>query len=213
MEIGNLALESYFHSQGIRFVAGIDEVGRGPLAGPVVAAACLVFRIVAPSGTPLLEGVRDSKVLTPVARKKIFWRIVTQTPVAVGVVSERKIDRVNILQATRLAMREAVLALPVTPDLLLIDGDVEIDLPIDQVPIFEGDKRVTSIGAASIVAKVTRDEMMMVYDRVYPDYGFRNHKGYATEAHLRVLKERGPSPIHRRSFGPVKESKLIELEF
>ena len=157
---------------------------------------------------PLLEGVRDSKVLTPSARGKVFWTIVKHAPVGIGVVSERKIDRINILQATRLAMRQAVLALPVTPDLLLVDGDVEIDLPIDQVPIFEGDKRVTSIGAASIVAKVTRDEMMMVYDRAYPGYGFRHHKGYATEAHLKVLKERGPSPIHRRSFRPVSELQI-----
>ncbi len=190
-------VESVLHHEGFRLLAGVDEVGRGPLAGPVVAAACIIPAAVH------LEGIRDSKALSPAARRKLFWKIISHTIVGIGVVSEQEIDRINILQASLLAMREAVLALSVTPDLLLIDGHLKIDLPMHQIPIIRGDAKVVSIGAASIVAKVTRDEMMTLYDIQYPHYGFRFHKGYPTAAHIAALEERGPSPIHRMSFGPV----------
>ncbi|MBI4373101.1 MAG: ribonuclease HII [Candidatus Omnitrophica bacterium] len=190
-------LESVFHRQGFRLVAGVDEVGRGPLAGPVVAAACLI-----PSSVHL-AGIRDSKMLTPQARRKLFWKIIARTVVGIGVVGEQEIDRINILKASLLAMREAVLALAVTPDLLLIDGRFKIDLPIHQIPIVRGDEKLVSIAAASIVAKVTRDEMMSDYDVQFPHYGFAYHKGYPTPAHIARLEKSGPSPIHRMSFQPV----------
>jgi len=195
-------LESVLRQEGFRLLAGVDEVGRGPLAGPVVAAACII-----PS-TIHLEGIRDSKALTPGSRRKLFWKIIAHTIIGIGVVSEQEIDRINILQASLLAMREAVLALSVTPDLLLIDGHLKIDLPVHQIPIIRGDAKVISIGAASIVAKVTRDEMMMLYDIQYPHYGFRYHKGYPTSAHMAALEEQGPSPIHRMSFRPVARFAL-----
>jgi len=199
VHIENLALESYFWSRGVRWIAGVDEAGRGPLAGPVVAAACLIPK------TAQLVGVRDSKELTPRSRKKVFWSILKQTIIGIGVVTEQEIDRINILRASLLAMRQAVLALPISPDLLLIDGHLKIDLPIDQIPVVSGDKRLVSVAAASIAAKVTRDEMMIVWDRMYPHYGFAKHKGYPTLAHRKALKEWGPSPLHRKTFRPVEE--------
>ena len=205
MKNGHLRLESALHEEGFCWVAGVDEVGRGPLAGPVVAAACLVSRSFH------LEGIRDSKKLSPAKRKKLFWSIITSTLVGVGVVSEQEIDRINILRASLLAMRKAVLALSVTPDFLLIDGHLELDLPLPQMPVVRGDEKLISVGAASIVAKVVRDEMMASYDLEYPDYGFRSHKGYPTPAHLSALETHGPSPIHRMSFGPV--ARLYPVDF
>lgn len=181
-------------------MAGVDEVGRGPLAGPVVAAACMIPEKIH------LKGIRDSKLLSPERRKKLFWEIITHTLVGVGVVSEKEIDRINILNASLLAMRKAVLALSVTPGFLLIDGHLKIDLPIPQAPIVAGDSKLISVGAASIVAKVTRDQMMETYDLQYPHYGFRYHKGYPTEAHVAALEEHGPCPIHRMTFAPVARS-------
>lgn len=194
---GNARLESVLREGGFRLLAGVDEVGRGPLAGPVVAAACLVPASVR------LEGVRDSKALSARSRRKLFWKIITRTLVGIGVVSEQEIDRINILRASLVAMREAVLALSVTPDFLLIDGRFAIDLPLPQLAVVRGDEKLVSIGAASIVAKVTRDEMMTAYDLQYPHYGFRYHKGYPTRAHMAALATCGPSPIHRVSFHPV----------
>ncbi|MBI4358494.1 MAG: ribonuclease HII [Candidatus Omnitrophica bacterium] len=192
------------HGEGFRLLAGVDEVGRGPLAGPVVAAACIIPQAVQ------LKGIRDSKALVPRARKKLFWQIVSRSVVGIGVVGQEEIDRINILKASLLAMRKAVLALSITPDLLLIDGHLKVDLPIRQLPVINGDQKLISIGAASIVAKVTRDEMMEVYDRKYPDYGFRHHKGYPTPAHIAALEVHGPSPIHRFSFRPVARFSSVE---
>ena len=197
-----MRVESILCQEGFRLLAGVDEVGRGPLAGPVVAAACIILNPIR------LEGIRDSKALTPRARRKLFWKIIANSLIGIGVVSEQEIDRINILNASLLAMREAVLALSATPDLLLIDGHLKIDLPVHQIPIVQGDAKVVSIGAASIVAKVTRDEMMEVYDLRYPHYGFKYHKGYPTRAHVAALEEHGPSPIHRLSFGPVARLNL-----
>lgn len=195
---GCVTLESILYREGFNLLAGVDEAGRGPLAGPVVAAACILPQYIR------LQGIRDSKALTPQARRKVFWRIIAHSIVGVGVVSEREIDRINILRASLLAMREAVLALSVTPDVLLIDGHLKIDLPVHQIPVIKGDAKIASISAASIVAKVTRDEIMLNYDLQYPHYGFKFHKGYPTEAHVAALEAFGPSPIHRLTFGPVE---------
>ena len=190
--------ERRLRQEGHRLLAGIDEAGRGPLAGPVVAAACIL------SEGAWWEGIQDSKALSPAERKDLFWVIASHALVGVGTASEEEIDRLNILKASLLAMQRAVLALSATPDLLLIDGPYPIDLPIHQAPVIRGDEQLVSVGAASIVAKVVRDEMMAVYDLQYPRYGFREHKGYPTKAHLAALEEHGPSPIHRMSFRPVQ---------
>jgi len=196
-------LESDLRKQGFRFVAGVDEAGRGPLAGPVVAAACLI-----PEGIHL-KGIQDSKKLTPETRKELFWQIIRSTLVGVGIVNEQHIDRINILQASLLAMRLAVLALSSTPDVVLVDGPFKINLPIEQLPVIGGDEKLISVGAASIVAKVTRDEIMEAYHIQYPNYGFRFHKGYPTEAHVAAIDQFGPSPIHRMTFGPLLRFKSL----
>ncbi len=181
-------------------LAGIDEAGRGPLAGPVVAAAVILRRPVS------LNGLDDSKKVSPRLREILFRQIVSQAWVGIGQVSESVIDVLNILQATRLAMREAVLALPRTPALLLIDGPIQLDLPVPQRGIVRGDGQSAAIAAASIVAKVYRDYRMRELDQLFPGYGFARHKGYPTPGHLRVLGIRGATSIHRRSFQPVRET-------
>ena len=193
----HLDFETVLHQEGFRLVAGGDEAGRGPLAGPVVACACLIPPFVR------LQGIRDSKLIAPRIRRELCREITCRALIGIGVVDVSEIDRLNILRASLLAMRKAVLALPVTPDFILIDGLFKIDLPIAQMPVVRGDEQLVSVGAASIVAKVTRDEMMAVYDQKYPAYGFARHKGYPTEAHLAALEEHGPSSIHRMSFRPV----------
>lgn len=187
-------------------IAGVDESGRGPLAGPVVAAAVILFK-----SSPL-AGLNDSKQVAPKKRKKLFWEILQCGLVGVGVASEEIIDRINIYQATRLAMRQAVLSLTHTPSLLLIDGPLSLDLPLRQQPIIRGDQKSASIAAASIIAKVYRDALMEHYDRLYPDYLFKNHKGYATEEHRNALHRFGPCPLHRKSFSPVSAQILHRKE-
>ena len=179
-------------------LAGIDEAGRGPLAGPVVAAA-VIFRRRVP-----LSGLNDSKKVSPTLREKLFKQILSHSLVGLCAVSERVIDQVNILQATRLAMREAVLALPKTPVLLLIDGKIRLDLPLPQQSIVRGDGQSAAIAAASIVAKVWRDHRMRELDSIYPGYGFALHKGYPTPEHLKILQSKGATVIHRKSFSPVR---------
>ena len=181
-------------------VAGIDEAGRGPLAGPVVAAA-VIFRRRIP-----LEGLNDSKKVSPRLRETLFRQIVSQALVGIGQVSESLIDEMNIFQATRLAMRKAVLALPRTPTLLLIDGRIQLDLPLPQMGIVRGDGQSAAIAAASIVAKVYRDYRMKELDRLFPGYGFARHKGYPTPGHLRALENQGVSSVHRKTFRPVAEA-------
>lgn len=177
--------------------AGVDESGRGPLAGPVVAAAVILFR-KAP-----IEGLNDSKQLSADKRERLFWQIIRGALVGLGVVEEKIIDEINIYQASRLAMRQAVMSLSHSPSYLLIDGPMRIDLPIAQLPIIEGDRKSASIAAASIVAKVYRDALMNHYGRLYPGYFFYSHKGYPTLKHRQTLSRLGPCPIHRRSFAPV----------
>lgn len=177
------------------FICGIDEAGRGPLAGPVVAAA-----VILPKGL-VIPYVNDSKKLTEKRREQLYPEIMEKAvAVGVGVVSPQRIDEINILQATYEAMREAIAQLTVRPDILLNDA-VRIPLvDIPQVPIIKGDAKSISIACASVIAKVTRDRMMVQYDALYPAYGFAGHKGYGSAAHIAALRENGPCPIHRRSF-------------
>ena len=186
-------------AQGFRAVAGIDEAGRGPLAGPVVAAA-----VILPVGLRI-NGVNDSKQLSAHQREQLFKQITaTALTIGIGRVDAATIDRINILQATRLAMLQAVEALTIQPDRLLIDGISTIDLPVPQLTIKQGDSLSASIAAASIIAKVTRDRLMADYDTQYPLYGFIRHKGYGSQQHLEALRLHGPCPIHRRTFRGVR---------
>jgi ribonuclease HII len=181
--------------KGFARVAGIDEAGRGPLAGPVVSAA-----VVLPDDytDPLIN---DSKRLTPGKRAFLYDRIYNEAvTIGIGIVDAVEIDRINILQATRLAMAMAVRNLLPQPDYLLIDGNVGISLPVEQEPVVRGDSLSISIAAASIIAKVTRDRMMEQYNLDYPEYGFAGHKGYPTKAHRAAVIKYGPTPIHRTSF-------------
>lgn len=208
---------------GHRFIIGIDEVGRGPLAGPVVAAAVWYKQADFSIPENLAKDfalIRDSKKLSEKQREKIFDLINEHFAIGIGIVNAETIDRVNILQATFLAMKGAVAdlrrQLPVTSDqlhekpaeddgiYLLVDGSHTIpDCPYQQEAVIGGDGVVKSIAAASIVAKVTRDRMIAAYDREYPGYGFAKHKGYGTKLHMDALRRLGPSPIHRMSFRPV----------
>ena len=180
---------------GIRLICGVDEDGRGPLAGPVCAAAVML-----PPGLEI-PGLNDSKKLTDKKRRELYDIMIEQA-VSYGIAfaSEQEIDEINILQATYEAMREAISKLSVKPDVLLNDAVKIPQVDIRQVPIIKGDAKSVSIAAASIVAKVTRDRLMEEYDKVLPGYGFASNKGYGSAEHIAALKEIGPSPIHRQSF-------------
>jgi ribonuclease HII len=183
-------------------IAGIDEAGRGPLAGPVVAAAVIL-------GRDRIAGLRDSKKIPETEREALFGLIVSAASVGIGIVAADEIDRINILNATKKAMFEAVSGLGKTPELVLTDAVTIPGLSIPQVPFIKGDDKSACIAAASIIAKVTRDRIMLRYHAEYPHYGFNNHKGYATKEHLDKLREYGPCPIHRKSFEPVREQTLF----
>ncbi len=190
-----LQLEKEYVAQGYARICGIDEAGRGPLAGPVVAGA-----VILPQKSRILY-LNDSKQLSPGKREELY-EVIMQEAVAVGIgyASPERIDEINILQATYEAMREAVAGLSVEPDFLLNDAVTIPLLPMGQAPIIKGDAKSASIAAASIVAKVTRDRLMVEYDRIFPEYGFASNKGYGAAAHIEALKKYGPSPIHRRTF-------------
>lgn len=193
-------LEAARRGEGYRAVAGCDEAGRGPLAGPVVAAA-----VILPDAVDL-PGLNDSKKLDEPARERLY-PLVRQHAVAVGVglSSPREIDTLNILRASLLAMRRAVQALATRADFVLIDGNQRVpDLGCEQLTVVDGDATSLSIAAASIIAKVTRDQIMVRLDRLYPGYGFGGHKGYGSPQHRQALRDLGPSPIHRTSFAPVR---------
>lgn len=199
-ELSRWHFEEQARARGFESVAGIDEAGRGPLAGPVVAAA-----VILPAGIEL-AGLNDSKQLSASRREQLFQQIRRQAlAVGVGIVEPREIDSINILQATLKGMRLAVERLRVVPDYLLIDGISSVPLPIPQKTIKKGDSLSASIAAASIVAKVVRDRMMVAYDRRYPGYGLAEHKGYGCARHLTAIAELGPSPLHRLSFRGVRE--------
>ena len=186
-------------AQGCQLVAGVDEVGRGPLAGPVVAAAV----ILDPQAIP--DGLADSKLLSAPRREALFDTILQQAlAVGIGSASASEIDRLNIRQATLLAMGRSVAALPLAPGLVLVDGNDPPALPFPCEAIIGGDALVCSIAAASIIAKVTRDRMMARLGQHYPAYGFAGHAGYGTAKHRAAIKEHGPCPAHRYSFAPVK---------
>ena len=177
------------------YICGVDEVGRGPLAGPVVAGA-----VILPTGCRILY-INDSKQLSEKKREELYDVITGQAAAwAVGCVSPERIDEINILQATYEAMRQAVGRLRPVPDLLLNDAVQIPGISIPQVPVIKGDAKSITIGAASIVAKVTRDRMMQQYDKTYPEYGFAENKGYGSREHIEALQKHGPTPIHRRSF-------------
>ncbi len=177
------------------FICGIDEVGRGSLAGPVVAAA-----VILPKDCNILY-LNDSKQLSEEKREELYDKIMKEVvSVGVGIVSQERIDEINILQATYEAMRQAVKNLTVTPDLLLNDAVTIPELSMKQVPIIKGDAKSISIAAASIIAKVTRDRMMVEWDKCYPEYGFASNKGYGSQAHIQALKEFGPCVLHRTTF-------------
>lgn len=185
------------------WVAGVDEAGRGPLAGPVVAAAVILVR------SETLAGIDDSKKLSARRREELYIKIARSSIVGIGFADEQQIDELNIYEATRVAMKKAVLNLPHTPTRLLIDGPMRLDLEIEQKGIIHGDGKSASIAAASIVAKVFRDHWMRKLHDLYPVYGFHRHKGYGTAEHMRALKENGPSSVHRQSFAPVREATMM----
>ncbi len=177
------------------FICGIDEAGRGPLAGPVVAGA-----VILPNDSRILY-LNDSKKLSEKRREELFLQIQEEAVAwAVGIVGSERIDQINILQATYEAMRQAIGKLSQKPDLLLNDAVTIPGVEMPQVPIVKGDAKSLSIAAASILAKVTRDHMMEEYGKLYPEYGFEKHKGYGTAAHIQAIRENGPCPIHRRTF-------------
>lgn len=198
---------------GVSRLAGVDEAGRGPLAGPVVAAAALFpAEHLRHPPTALLE-LNDSKALSP-ARRKTLFECLHRTPglhLAVAVIDPPEIDRLNILRATHLAMARALSALPELPDLALIDGLPVPGLPCPAQNEIKGDARCLTIAAASILAKVTRDHIMIDLDQQYPQYGFARHKGYGTRAHLEALDKYGPCPAHRQSFAPVRQLQIDGL--
>lgn len=207
----DLQKEKELFSLGHSFVAGVDEAGRGPLAGPVVAACVIIgsdFKIEEGD----LELVADSKKLSAKKREIIFKAIKEKVhSVEISVVSHETIDKVNILRASLAAMRKAVEKSQVKPDFVLVDGNFKIPkLEIPQKAIVSGDALVWVIAAASIIAKVSRDFLMEEADKLYPEYGFAKHKGYGTKAHIAKIMEIGPCPIHRKSFAPIKDMPLTD---
>ena len=199
-----LAYEKELYAQGIQLIAGVDEVGRGPLAGPVVAAA-----VILPKNCKI-PGLNDSKKIPKSKHQAIYQAVLDQAlSVGIGVKDNQVIDQVNIYEATKLAMLEAIQELDQQPQHLLIDA-MKLDVPISQTSIIKGDANSLSIAAASIVAKVTRDQMMAAYDQEYPGYDFGQNAGYGTTKHLEGLEKHGVTPIHRRSFEPIKS--MIDVD-
>ncbi len=183
-------------------IAGIDEAGRGPLAGPVVAAAVIL-------GSTRIDGLRDSKKVPEAERKELFSQIMSTCRVGIGTAGADIIDSINILNATKKAMFDAVNCLGVVPELLLVDAVTIPGISIQQAAFIRGDNKSACIAAASIIAKVTRDRIMQEYHSEYPAYGFNKHKGYGTKEHMDRLREHGPCLIHRRSFEPVKSQAFF----
>ena len=192
-----------FREEGFSVLAGIDEAGRGPLAGPVVAAAVILPPQIR------IKGLRDSKKVPEKERAYLFWEVLlSASAVGVGVVDNLEIDRINILMATKSAMKQAVADLARSPDALLIDAMTIPGIAFRQFPIIKGDAKSASVAAASIIAKYLRDRLMLHYDSLYPDYNFKKHKGYCTQEHMKKIALLGPCPIHRKSFRQVMTSEL-----
>jgi len=195
-------LQKCFHRLGYPFILGVDEAGRGPLAGPVVAAAVIL------SPGVHLSGVNDSKALSSARREELFSTVISKAcSYGIGVVSPAEIDEINILQATFLAMVKAINHTNIFPDLVVVDGRQRLPFPLCQYPLVKGDSRCQVVAAASIIAKVIRDRIMQFYHLRYPLYGFDRHKGYGTAVHRQALNLYGLSPVHRRSFR-LKEQKV-----
>ena len=194
-DINMWEIEDLHFENGVQVICGVDEAGRGPLAGPVVAAAVILPKHIE------IPGLNDSKKLSDKKRRELF-PVIKEQAVAygIGIATHEEIDEINILQATFLAMERAMAQLEVKPELALIDGNRERDFGIPVQTVVKGDSRSASIAAASVLAKVTRDDMMLELAKEYPDYGFEIHKGYGTKAHYAALTEHGPSPIHRMTF-------------
>ena len=213
----NLSKEKHLWKKGYRGIVGIDEAGRGPLAGPVMAAAVMISTKRKTQSAKLQfktkslsKEVKDSKKLSPKKRETLYKLLVKEPNIewGIGKVSEKMIDKINILESTKLAMKKAVKNLEKKLDkkvnFLILDGNFKIDLHIPQKSIKKGDSKVFSIAAASIIAKVSRDRMMKRYHKKYPEYRFDKHKGYATKFHRQALKKHGPCKIHRMSFGTIR---------
>ena len=201
-QMPSFAEEKMLETQGYQYIAGIDEAGRGSLAGPVVAAAVILPCHI---DTPWLNQVKDSKQLSPARRESLFHHIhEVAISIGIGVVPHKVIDARGIIKATRLAMKLAIDQLSPPPESLLIDYMRLPEVPLPQKGITNGDNLCFSIACASIIAKVSRDHMMIAFDGTYPGYGLAQHKGYSTKGHLACLRRLGPSPIHRQSFKPVK---------
>ena len=198
------AIEQEWFARGVRRLAGVDEAGRGPLAGPVVAAA-----VVVTPETPRLAGVADSKQLSPRRREQLAAAIVSSLPCGVGAASPREIERLNIRRATALAMRRALLHLPAGVEVVLVDGLPMVEIGIPHHALVGGDRRSYAIACASIVAKTVRDRLMRRLAARYPDFGWERNKGYGTPQHLAALARRGPTPHHRMSFAPVAQRALL----
>ena len=187
--------EKYYLENGKKLIAGIDEAGRGPLAGPVVVACVIMPQ------DDIIEGVNDSKKLSPKKRDVLYNEIIQKAlSYSVSIISEKTIDEINILNATRLGMEKCVKTLSVTPDVVLIDAVDKLNIDIEYKPIIKGDQLSYSIACASIIAKVTRDNLMIELDKKYPQYNFSGHKGYGTAKHIELLKKFGPCEIHRKTF-------------
>lgn len=188
--------ENNLHSTGLKYIAGIDEAGRGPLAGPVVVG----IAIMKPDS--FIEGVNDSKKLSEKKREQLYEQIISEAiDWAVGIVDQKEIDEINILNATKKALHMAISNLKVKPDRILVDALEHIDTyGIPYTSIIKGDAKIYSISVASIIAKVTRDRIMQKYDEIYPEYGFSGHKGYGTAKHVQAIKEYGPCSLHRKTF-------------
>ena len=197
----NLEYEKKLIGEGYKIIAGVDEVGRGPLNGPVVAACAIINPGID------LEGITDSKKISESKREKIYEYLINNTIYGIGEASASEIDKLNILNATKLAMKRAIdnVSKQINIDYLLIDGNMKFDLNIPYLSIVKGDLKSASISCASIIAKVTRDRMMIELDKLYPEYGYKLHKGYPTKKHIEAIKKYGLIDGYRLSYGPVKE--------
>lgn len=204
MEICNI--EKELHIAGYKNILGTDEAGRGPMAGPLVAAA-----VILPEGF-FLDDLNDSKKLSPKKRDKLYEVILAEAvEVQTEIISAEEVDRLNVYGATKKAMLACIKKMKTKVDYVLTDA-VKLNLDIPSEDIIKGDAKVAAIAAASIIAKVTRDKLMEEYDRLYPEYGFKKHKGYVTKYHLEMLKKYGPCPIHRESFEPVKKEMYKQIK-
>jgi ribonuclease HII len=201
-----LSFERHYAAQGCSRIAGIDEAGRGPLAGPVVAAVCIL-----PPDT-IFQGLNDSKQLSESERERLYAEITEQAEYGVGIADSLEVDRFNVLKATFLAMSRALAKLEKKPDLILVDGHLAPSFGILTVPLVGGDGRSASIAAASVLAKVTRDRMMIKLHDQFPQYGFAGHKGYGTPEHLAAINKFGPCAVHRKTFAPIKDAFNDQLD-